>query len=178
MYNQIIGNLNMNTYDIIVDKLTGQGLQIVYKPLQYEHGGYVHNTIEKGKEIVLNSNLSKFENVSVLFHELAHVVCGHLDDRKSLDRQIKEIEAESTAYLIAQYYNIEIQSQFYLKGWAGNSKAILSSLNIISKSYKKAITMLGGILDGTDQGHYKEAEFKDLTESECETVCTNLHAVG
>lgn len=58
----------------------------------------------------------------VLAHELAHVYCGHLGghpakrwpDRTGVPLEVREFEAESTAYIVAKRRNIESGSDRYL----------------------------------------------------------------
>jgi hypothetical protein len=57
-------------------------------------------------------------------HEMAHVVLGHtadtdMHDDETLTRDIKEVEAESVAYLLCALLDLPGQgeSRFYIQGW-------------------------------------------------------------
>lgn len=72
--------------------------------------------------VILNSNLSRQAQYATLIHELAHLYCGHLGtpnikwwpDRRGLDKQVVEFEAESISYLLCKRLGIESTSEQYL----------------------------------------------------------------
>ncbi len=72
--------------------------------------------------ININENLSREAQYATLIHELAHLYCGHLGtpnqkwwpDRRGLNKQVVEFEAESISYLICQRLGIESPSSQYL----------------------------------------------------------------
>lgn len=74
------------------------------------------------------------------FHELAHVVLGHtseglLADSESTPKDIKEVEAESTAYILCQLLGLsgEVESRGYIQHWLqGNDIDDKSSRRIFS----------------------------------------------
>jgi hypothetical protein len=73
-------------------------------------------------EVLLNSRQSREEQYATLVHELGHLYCGHLGspnkrywpDRRGLDRQVVECEAESISYLVCTQIGIETPSAEYL----------------------------------------------------------------
>ena len=73
-------------------------------------------------ELLLNSRQSREEQYATLVHELGHLYCGHLGspnqkhwpDRRKLDRQVEECEAESISYLVCTRLGIETPSAEYL----------------------------------------------------------------
>jgi hypothetical protein len=78
-------------------------------------------------ELLLNSHQSHEEQYATLVHELGHLYCGHLGspnqkrwpDRRKLDRQVEECEAESISYLVCTRLGIETPSAEYLAGYLG-----------------------------------------------------------
>jgi hypothetical protein len=78
-------------------------------------------------ELLLNSHQSREEQYATLVHELGHLYCGHLgspnkqywSDRRSLDWQVVECEAESISYLVCTRLGIETPSAEYLAGYLG-----------------------------------------------------------
>ena len=68
-------------------------------------------------ELLLNSRQPREEQYATLVHELGHLYCGHLGspnqkhwpDRRKLDRQVEECEAESISYLVCtRFSNAEV----------------------------------------------------------------------
>ena len=78
-------------------------------------------------ELLLNSRQPREEQYATLVHELGHLYCGHLGspnqkhwpDRRKLDRQVEECEAESISYLVCTRSGIETPSAEYLAGYLG-----------------------------------------------------------
>ena len=78
-------------------------------------------------ELLLNSHQSREEQFATLVHELGHLFCGHLGspnkqywpDRRGLELQVVECEAESISYLVCTRLGIETPSAEYLAGYLG-----------------------------------------------------------
>ena len=70
-------------------------------------------------------DLAARQGQALLAHELAHLFLGHLGrdrhlnipERPSLDHQQKELEAESTAFIVCARNGVECQSQSYLASY-------------------------------------------------------------
>ena len=81
-----------------------------------------------------------------LFHELAHVVLGHtveheLADSEHTPKDIKEVEAESVAYILCQLLGLpgEVESRGYIQHW-------LDGQEINDKSAKRIFSAADKIL--------------------------------
>ncbi len=79
-----------------------------------------HSTYELG----MNRNHTDAMRFVTLAHELAHLFLGHLGDDKMLqirgrrpEHRIREIEAESVAYIVCKRNGIEPRSQKYLNNF-------------------------------------------------------------
>jgi len=78
-------------------------------------------------ELLLNSHQSREEQYATLVHELGHLYCGHLGtqnqkywpNRRRLDQEVKECEAESISYLVCTRLGIETPSAEYLADYLG-----------------------------------------------------------
>jgi hypothetical protein len=78
-------------------------------------------------ELLLNSHQSREEQYATLVHELGHLYCGHLGspnkqywpDRRGLNCQVVECEAESISYLVCTRLGIETPSAEYLADYLG-----------------------------------------------------------
>jgi len=77
--------------------------------------------VSSNKEIVLHPRYleesHQIELYAVLVHEIAHYYLEHLKDRKYLNRNIKEIEAELTSWIVFTLFGIEKRSEEYLAFW-------------------------------------------------------------
>ena len=90
-----------------------------------EAKGYYSN---KRKEIVVKEDMSESQTIKTLIHEIAH---AKLHDRELLekageekDQRTKEIEAESIAYTVCQYFGLDTSDYSfpYIAGWSDNLK--------------------------------------------------------
>lgn len=90
-----------------------------------EAKGYYSN---KKKEIVVKEDMSESQTIKTLIHEIAH---AKLHDREVLeqtgeekDQRTKEIEAESIAYTVCQYFGLDTSDYSfpYIAGWSDNLK--------------------------------------------------------
>jgi len=89
------------------------------------------------------------------FHEIAHIVLGHttqgmMSDSEYTPRDIREVEAESVAYILCQILNLqgEKESRGYIQSWLNDktipdssAKKIFAAVDKILKSGQKEITI-------------------------------------
>jgi len=83
-------------------------------------------------EITLNSNLPGLTQYSTLTHELGHLYCGHVGtpkerwwpNRRKLDKQTREFEAESVSFLVCRRLGVDTDSAFYLHGYLDSHRNV------------------------------------------------------
>jgi len=94
-------------------------------------------------ELELDEAASQESRYAALAHELAHLYCGHLGtpsdkwwpDRRGLERQAEELEAESVAYMVCARLGIDNPSEQYLAGYVGRQSEVAPiSLACVMKS--------------------------------------------
>ena len=80
------------------------------------------------------------------FHELAHVVLGHtveaqLADSEHTPRDIREVEAESVAYLLISLLNLpgQVESRGYIQSWLGTNEVTEKSAQRIFSAAQKIL---------------------------------------
>lgn len=112
------------------------------------------------KEIVLLEGMSEGDIISTLFHEMAHATLHGTEAAKDMDRHIKEIEAESVAYVLSSRFGLPCEevSLAYIAGWAtidqDKRKAVKKTMKRISTA---ASQLLKGIEEALDKDTKKEA---------------------
>lgn len=75
-----------------------------------------------GKEIWISKYISDTRKICVLFHEMAHYYLHFGEDRKSLTKDVKELEAEAISYMVSSACGIvNDESSFYIREWAGSN---------------------------------------------------------
>ncbi len=101
-------------------------------------------------DITLNANLSELTNFATLTHELGHLYCGHVGtpnpkwwpDRRTLDRNTREFEAESVSYLVCHRAGVETPAAEYLHGYLhANAEVPKISLDAVFKAAQRIESM-------------------------------------
>lgn len=72
------------------------------------------------QEIVINRGMSEEQTLKTMLHEIAHARFGHGSEEDNLMRFQKEIQAESTAFVVAEHLGIDTSAYSfpYLASWA------------------------------------------------------------
>ena len=93
-----------------------------------------------GNHINMSSEVEGAGEVSTLIHELAHELMHwkkssifYQGDEVKYDGPIKELQAESVAYIVMKHYGLPAQHQTtYLALWKANKDKILANMKVIS----------------------------------------------
>ena len=115
--------------------------------------GYYH---QLEKRIAILEGMSQIQTVKTAIHEMAHQKLHANDpDRKNSDQNLeqisrggKEVEAESVAYAVCQYYGIDTSdySFTYIAGWSQGKETpeLKASLNTIRTAASEMIHDIDG----------------------------------
>lgn len=132
-------------YKELIEKLT----DISPVPVEYEDidgaNGYF-NFVEH--RIALDRKLSEVHTLKTLIHELSHAILHNKEDGAEMDadRETKEVQAESVAYVVSQYLGIDTSeySFGYVASWSSgkDTQELTASLEIIKNT---AETIIKGI---------------------------------
>lgn len=117
------------------------GFTITHEALDGPKGTAMGNTI------TLETSLTPTQAIGTLAHEMAHCILHFGDNRKSLTREQKELEAEATSYAVLAHFGIEQPSQFYLASWEADAAKVRASLATITK----AVTAILKASDAAEQ---------------------------
>jgi N-terminal domain of anti-restriction factor ArdC/IrrE N-terminal-like domain len=123
------------------------GIQLVYKAIPGAAEG-----LSKGGLIEIEETLSTAARCGVIVHELAHELL-HKEGRKEKTRQQRELEAESVSFAVLARYGIHSESRFYLASYDVTAEMLTASLQTISQTAKRIISVIHG--DG------KRTEYED-----------------
>lgn len=137
-------------YELFLEALRAVSpLPISFKAFPPEQDG----ECEYGVGIRIREGMSEIQTIAAIVHEITHAVLhdGTLqpepdENAKPKDSRTKEVEAESVAYTVCQYYGIETSpnSLGYIAEWSKSRelKELNASLDIIRKT---AVTLIDGI---------------------------------
>lgn len=84
--------------------------------------GVTHGWIDKSQRVALRDADSANQRAKTLVHEMAHSVLGHVSpDCPVQDRAVREVEAESVAYIVCSSlgFDTSAYSFAYVASWAG-----------------------------------------------------------
>ena len=149
------------------------GFSIEYQPLSQE-GGYVNFD---DKKVVIDSDMTPYDQARALAHEYGHIAMGHGDDefkgkyhgRSGGMRDQMEIEADSVSYMIRRNFGMEgmPESIGYIDGWAkGNQDKVRSTAERVGRVFRDIMKKPGfdpyAVEDksAADAGRAKYAEAK------------------
>lgn len=145
---------NIRDYEQLFGSLTKiSPVPVEFHDIRGETKGYYHLTERK---IVLQENMSQMQTLKTLVHEIAHAMLHSLPDKISKEmndksRNKKEVEAESVAYSVCQYYGIDTSdySFGYIAGWSSgrDRKELKESLETIHKTAGKLIDAIDNQLE-------------------------------
>jgi len=91
----------------------------------------------KGGKVVVASNGSVNTQVNTLIHEIAHELLHHKGEK--LTDQQKEIQAESTAYVVCKHFGLETKSYNYLALYDADYAGIMSNLKMVAEASREVI---------------------------------------
>jgi antirestriction protein ArdC len=107
-------------------------------PLEFSQG--IADGWTDGKKILVSRRENKAQEMACYFHELAHNLCGHLEEKQkvNLTREQKELEAEATSYLVCACLGIENDgAKYYVGAWHGDRDRLgKSALRILRTAEK------------------------------------------
>lgn len=135
---ELIENLtgNVEHYGAFLDSLIGVSpVPVIFEPLPENKDGYCRY----GEQIGIRDGMSEAQTIAAVIHELAHARLhdkGLMIETADLPRAVKEVQAESVAYVVCQHYGIEtaLNSFGYLAEWGGKDmKSFKASLDTIRK---------------------------------------------
>ncbi len=126
--------------------------------------------------IVIRRGMEQLQTVKTVIHELTHSLLhgkanpsvAGIDTGDKKDRLTKEVEAESTAYVVAKYFGVDTSeySFGYIAGWSSGkeSKELLTSLDTIRLTAHHLIGRLETELITLEAEHQE----KELTQLSAE----------
>lgn len=93
------------------------------------------------QRIAIREGLSQQQTIKTAIHELAHAVMH--SGENDLDRQTKEVQAESVAFIVSDYLGVDTSdySFGYIAGWSSGKelKELGESMDVIQKQAAKLI---------------------------------------
>ena len=147
---------NVRDYDLLFESLQAiSPVPIEFKAMKAGKDGYYHL---KDKKIALRQGMSEIQTLATAIHEISHAKLHDCNPQQrgskgteiEKDQRTQEVEAESIAYAVCQYYGIETadNSFGYLAGWSSGKELaeLKSSLKTIRDTAYEMIESIDGKL--------------------------------
>ena len=128
------------------------------------------------QSVALNPRNTEYENISVLIHELAHAKMHTEETRDNFTKNEREFQAEMTAYVVANNYNIDTEdfSLSYLKSWTKDAK--LNDKEQLLSGVKETAHEFINIMDQSLEKEFtKESQHESYEKQEKVSNHTNDH---
>lgn len=139
---------NVEQYETMIERLKNLSpVPVAFEDFSKNAHGYFSKLEQR---IVVKAGLSEVQTVKTLVHEIAHAkLHNNLDALETVstkDRAVKEIEAESVAYIVCQHLGIDTAdySFGYVAGW-GRSRALDELKNSLSTIHSTAVDIIDSI---------------------------------
>lgn len=149
--------------DAITNIAAEKNVVLEFEKLNDRKKGYATD----GK-IVINAGMSDGQTIKTAIHELAHSRMHNMANEKTNDRRTKEVQAESVAFVVSDYFKIDTSEYSfpYIAAWSSGKDVneLKNSLNIIKKEAASIITDI-------------EKEFNRLKEKEL-SLSENIKTVA
>jgi antirestriction protein ArdC len=125
---------SVKNYDVVKKQIISiSPLPVYFEKIEGEVNGYC----SPGQRIVIDNQLPETQTIKTLIHEIAHAKFGHGIGNDMTSHDVKEAQAESVAFCVANYLGID-SSEYsfgYIAGWCGgqDDKILKENLSAIKK---------------------------------------------
>lgn len=142
------GDLDEGLKSLKEAMLQASPVPVCFQPIDGETNGFYSPA---AGEIVVDSTLSEKQSLKTLIHETAHALLHNPEASSSQStRETKEVEAESVAYVVCQYFGLDTSdySFGYIAGWSSGkgTPELKASLENIRNTSNEIISNVEQIL--------------------------------
>ena len=119
--------------------------------------------------IAIKKGMSEKQTIKTGIHELAHAIL-HADkdknDELGFSRADKEVQAESTAYVVSKHFGIDTSdySFGYVASWAGDPERVKNNLEVVQDASDRIITEMEEVLMRIENEKQYEAKAMNTEE--------------
>lgn len=135
---------NVESLNTIIEKISSI-IPVEFKVIDSGAKGYYSHV---DNNIVINEGMSDLQTVKTLLHEFAHSILHNKENGsdKDADRNTKEVEAESVAYIVSSFLGLDTSSYSfeYVASWSSSKevKELEQSISIIQQTAKEIIDIV------------------------------------
>ena len=143
---------NVENYEIFMQAVREVSpVPIRFDKIEGDARGFYSNT---DKEIVIREGMSEAQTMKTAVHEVTHAKLHDRDVMKELgekkDRMTGEVEAESVAYTVCQYFGLDTSDYSfpYIAGWSSsqNMRELRASMDTIRRTAGEFIDSMAEVM--------------------------------
>jgi len=117
----------------LLDFCKSKSIEVEFKKLGV-NGLYGYS---RGGKVAIASNGSVNTQVNTLIHEITHELLHHQGEK--LTEKRREIQAESTAYVVCRHFGLETKSYNYLLLYDADYQSIMDNLKAVAEASREVI---------------------------------------
>lgn len=112
-------NLDFGHSDKVKGSISFEAIkEISPLPVKVRYDGMSNGNVNSDRILIAPKD-NETAMVATLLHEIAHYKLGHIDS--DLDRETKELEAETVSFIVCSYLGLDNQkSKYYIGSWNGS----------------------------------------------------------
>jgi antirestriction protein ArdC len=113
--------------------------------------------VSRKGEIAIAEGLSPAERFAVLVHEISHEWMHDIEQRKQIDKTVRETEAEAVSYVVCRAFGLDCstRSSDYIQMYRGSAATLAESLDRIQRTATRIIESLSkSVTDEQEGGHH------------------------
>ncbi len=137
---EVTGDSHKNVLDKLLAYCATRNITVEFKDLGI-NGLYGYS---QGGKIAIDSKQAVNMQVSTLVHEIAHELLHQSPEGKKFSKNEKELQAESTAYVVCKSLGLNPKSPNYLVLYKADKDKIMANMEIISGMAKGILEYTNG----------------------------------
>lgn len=171
-----------NLYRATMTIAKANQLTVRFDKLPEETNGYFN---PNQQEIVIQQdNMTKDQIVKTFLHELAHAELHQAGQQAELADNLKKIQAESTAFVVASYYGLDTDNYTfpYLASWSDDKKTLAdleAQLDVVHQEAQSLIKRMDATLaeiqlrQERQRGHQFSNKLEQFKEKTAKDIATH-----
>lgn len=171
-----------NLYRAAMTIAKANQLNVRFDKLPDKTNGYFNPN--QNEIVIQQDNMTKDQIVKTFLHELAHVELHQAGQQAELADNLKELQAESTAFVVASYYGLDTENYTfsYLASWTDDKKTLAdleAQLDVVHQEAQSLIKRMDATLaeiqlrQERQRGHQFSTKLEQFKEKTVKDIATH-----
>lgn len=171
-----------NLYRAAMSIAKANQLTVRFDKLPEETNGYFNPN--QNEIVIQQDNMTKDQIVKTFLHELAHAELHQAGQQAAITDNLKELQAESTAFVVASYYGLDTDNYTfqYLASWSDDKKTLAdleAQLDVVHQEAQSLIKRMDATLaeiqlrQERQRGHQFSTKLEQFKEKTAKDIATH-----